>query len=153
MNSIFFIWFYTFFAFAGWRETAAKFRPQDLPCIEEGLKAIRSLNPKIFDKVPDKVEFDANIFVSRVMQQKKTGTPVQLATITRHEDLQTIDNWNFSSRPLIFYLIATMDFERMKIAMDFFLVFDFYIQTFLVCLYFWKKCTDIVDCSLTSVKK
>ena len=35
----------------------------------------------------------------------------------------------------------------------FFLVFDFYIQTFLVCLYFWKKCTDIVDCSLTSVKK
>ena len=107
MNSIFFIYkkdcneyeldifymiLYVFFAFTGWRETAAKFRPQDLPIIEEGLKAIRSLNPKIFDKVPDKMEFDANIFVSRVMQQKKTGTPAQLTTITRHEDLQTINN-------------------------------------------------------------
>ena len=95
MNSIFFIWFYTFFAFTGWREIAAKFRPQDLPIIEEGLKAIRSMNPKIFDKVPDKMDFDANIFVSRAMQQKKTGTPGQLTTITRHEDLQTINNWIF----------------------------------------------------------
>ena len=92
MNSIFLYDFIRFFAFTGRRETAAKFRPQDLPIIEEGLKAIRSLNPKIFDKVPDKMEFDANIFVSRVMQQKKTGTPAQLTTITRHEDLQTINN-------------------------------------------------------------
>ena len=91
MNSYFYMILYVFFAFTGLRETAAKFRPQDLPVIEEGLKAIPSLNPKIFDKVPDKMEFDANIFVSRVMQQKKTGTPVQLSTITRHEDLQTID--------------------------------------------------------------
>ena len=82
MNSIFLYDFIRFFAFTGRRETAAKFRPQDLPIIEEGLKAIRSLNPKIFDKVPDKMEFDANIFVSRVMQQKNTGTPVQLSTIT-----------------------------------------------------------------------
>ena len=93
MNSIFFIYFlYVFFAFTGLRETAAKFRPQDLPIIEEGLKAIRSLNPKIFDKVPDKMDFDANIFVSRIKQQKKNGTPAQLTTITRHEDLQTINN-------------------------------------------------------------
>ena len=77
------------------------------------------------------------------------------STHNHHETWRFADDQqlNFSSRPLIFYLIATMDFERMKIAMDFFLVFDFYIQTFLVCLYFWKKCTDIVDCSLTSVKK
>ena len=111
MNSIFFIWFYTFFAFTGWRETAAKFRPQDLPCIEEGLKAIRSMNPKIFDKVPDKMDFDANIFVSRVMQQKKTRTPVQLSTIARHEDLQMIDKMNFFRKTTDFSLIATTDFE------------------------------------------
>ena len=76
--------------FTGLREIAAKFRPQDLPSIEEALKAIKSMNPKIFDKVPDKPEFDAKIFVSRAMQQKKTGTPVQLSTI-RHEDLQMMD--------------------------------------------------------------
>ena len=48
------------------------------------------MNPKIFDKVPDKPEFDAKIFVSRAMQQNKTGTPVQPSTI-RHEDLQMMD--------------------------------------------------------------
>ena len=87
-NSIFFI--VDSFFFTGKREIAAKFRPQDLPSIEEALKAIKSMNPKIFDKLADKPEFDANIFVSRAMQHKKTGTPVQLSTI-RHEDLQMMD--------------------------------------------------------------
>ena len=61
--------------FTGLREIAAKFRPQDLPIIEEALKAIKSMNPKIFDKVRDKTDFDAKIFVDRV--KRNTGTPVQ----------------------------------------------------------------------------
>ena len=63
--------------FTGLREIAAKFRPQDLPIIEEALKAIKSMNPKIFDKVRDKPDFDAKIFVDRIRQQRNTGTPVQ----------------------------------------------------------------------------
>ena len=71
------------FAFTGLRETAAKFRPQDIPSIEEAFKAIKALNPKIFDKVPDKVEFDADNFVNRVMEQRKSEA-AELA-IARHE--------------------------------------------------------------------
>ena len=70
---------------------------------------------------------------------------------TIHEDLQMIDKWIFSSRPLILFLDCDNGFRTDEDSNGFFCI-DF-IFKHLVCLYFWKKCTDIVDCSLTSVKK
>ena len=72
----------------------------------------------------------------------------------RHEDLQMIDKMNFFRKTTDFSLIATTDFELDEDSNGFFLVFViFFIFKHFVLLYFAKKCTDNVDCSLTSVKK
>ena len=53
--------------FTGERETAARFKPEELLVMEEALKAIKLLNPQIF-KRPYKLGFNAEEFVKRVLE-------------------------------------------------------------------------------------
>ena len=56
----------------GDRETAARFKPHEIPIIEEAFKAIKLLNPSIFNNLSCKYDFNAEAFVNRVMNSRNS---------------------------------------------------------------------------------
>ena len=69
----------------GHRETAARFKPHEIPIIEEAFKAIKLLNPAIFNNMKTHNNFKAEDFINRVA---KKG----IALETARADVEDVTN-------------------------------------------------------------